>query len=504
VTTDESDTAQGVVFPVVDGRRSSLATGRAVFADAVSRVDTALATGFLREPSWHKNYHHHIRTLTHLSARSAVYSSRIARDGLDAATRRMRFVRGRDEMDLATGMSVADPDRFATATVSGGDGQGRPPALAVPYRGALLEGDALRRQLQTWQTKGIVEPGFATALTAVIDHPEWSDLSDLSFVLLGAGAELSPLVALLRRGATVAAIDVPRPQLWQRLIREGRRNPGRLSFPVRRSEAVDRSDDQLADHAGLDLVTDAPEAARWIGALPGPFTLGSYIYTPGADHVRATVAVDAVIRRLSARRSDLGLAFLATPTDVYAVPIEAVEMSLARYHSRSAAAIALAGLSAHRLFRPQYEGTEIAVDGDAFGLSDVLVEQQGPNYALAMRLQRWRAMDARVHGVGVSVNVAPPTSTRSVVRNRLLAMAYRGAAGFGVEIFEPATTRALMAALLVHDLRNPESYAHAEVPLEQDWRMFTHGANHGGLWRVAYEPRSVLTMAVARGALSRG
>ena len=41
----------------------------------------------------------------------------------------------------------------------------------------------------------------------------------------------------------------------------------------------------------------------------------------------------------------------------------------------------------------------------------------------------------------VSMNVAPPTRTRSVVKNQILAAAYAGAHKFGVEVFEPATNQ---------------------------------------------------------------
>jgi hypothetical protein len=494
----------GVVFPLVEGRRSSLATGRAVFSDAVARVDSALATDLVREPDWRKNYHRHLRTLTHLSARSSVHSSRIARDGLDALGRRMRFVRNAQEIDLSTALTMADADRFSVHTIAGDGSRGVPTELAIPYQGRRLGGDALRRQLDQWVADGITEPGFASALNEVIDHPEWLDLSDLTVVVLGAGAEMSPFGPLVRRGATVAAIDLPRPSIWRRLIALTRDAPGRLVLPIRTSSVgTDLSDEQLAGVAGLDLVTDAPEAARWIGALPGPLVLGSYVYAPGADHVRVTTAVDAITKRLIARRQDLTLAFLATPTDAYAVPVDAVEMSQARYATRSRSAVALSGLSAGRLFRAQYDGAEVGVEGGSFGVSDVLVEQQGPNYALAVRMQRWRALDARVHGIPVSVNVAPPTATRSVVRTHLLALAYRGASSFGVEGVQPATSRALMAALLIHDLRNPASFTNPDTELPYDWQLFTHAANHGGLWRSPFEPRSVLSIAVARGALRR-
>jgi hypothetical protein len=37
---------------------------------------------------------------------------------------------------------------------------------------------------------------------------------------------------------------------------------------------------------------------------------------------------------------------------------------------------------------------------------------------------------------------------------------------FGIEVFDPETSNALVAAMLVHDLRNPRSTANPDVPLE--------------------------------------
>ena len=50
-----------------------------------------------------------------------------------------------------------------------------------------------------------------------------------------------------------------------------------------------------------------------------------------------------------------------------------------------------------------------------------------------------------------------------MTKNPLLAAAFRGAGTFGVEVFHPDTTNALMAALWVHDLRNARSVAHPEA-----------------------------------------
>ncbi len=119
--------------------------------------------------------------------------------------------------------------------------------------------------------------------------------------------------------------------------------------------------------------------------------------------------------------------------------------------------------------------------------------QQGPNYALAKRLQRWRAAHERAAGATVSLTVAPATRTRSVLKNRLLAAAYAGAHRFGIEIFEPATSNTLMAALLVHDLHVPRPAG------THPWQEEAYAAAHGGLWRQAYAPRSALGLAVLLG-----
>jgi hypothetical protein len=91
------------------------------------------------------------------------------------------------------------------------------------------------------------------------------------------------------------------------------------------------------------------------------------------------------------------------------------------------------------------------------------------------------------------MNVAPPTRTRSVLKNRALAAAYAGAGRFGVEVFEPATCKTLMTALLVHDLHTGgSSQAHP-------WQDEARAAAHGGLWRIAYAPRSALSLAALLG-----
>ena len=53
------------------------------------------------------------------------------------------------------------------------------------------------------------------------------------------------------------------------------------------------------------------------------------------------------------------------------------------------------GLAGNRVFRANYEAMQTMPTGRRFGVFDGLITQQGPNYALAKRIQQWRAIKAR-------------------------------------------------------------------------------------------------------------
>ena len=472
----------GVVFPAgPDGRRSTAALGRAVVADALRPVDPTGAGAAERETNWRAGYLPHFRRLVEAGLPSREAALAIADAGLIALHARMR-VAGPDgaETGLAELATAPAGRTLGTAEIAG---DGEPEReLSLPFRGERLRGDALLRRLDTWVEGGIVEPSAAEAVRTVVAHPEWLALPGTTVVVLGAGAEMGPLTALLRWGARVAGVDLPRPQLWEWVLDTARRGAGTLLSPVAGDGGA----------PGADLISEVPAVAEWVTGLPGRPVLGDYVYADGAANVRVSTAVDALTVRLAATRDDLALAFLATPTDVFAVPPDAVAQSVRAYAGRSRTAKLLGRplrtLSAGRLLQRAY------VPGSDPGVSDSLVPQQGPNYALAKRLQRWRATVARAAGTTVSMNVAPPTRTRSVLKNRALAAAYAGAHRFGVEVFEPATSNVLMAALLVHDLHTGGGPAH-----EQPWQDEAYAAVHGGLWRTAYAPRSALGLAALLG-----
>ncbi|HEV7203472.1 MAG TPA: hypothetical protein VGN18_02615 [Jatrophihabitans sp.] len=482
-----SDVDTGVLLPEDDaGRRSSSAFGRAVVADGLRAVDAAGALGAEREGNWRTGYPVHFRRLLEAGLVSRTAAVQIATDGLAAVRDRMRFgAEDGEEIPLDSVAFDAARDPLATATIPGGGEAER--EFSLPLGGERLSGDALGRRLDEWVTAGVVEPSTADTVRTVMAHPEWLRLDGHTVVVLGAGAEMGPLPALLRWGARVAAIDLPGPALWRRVVTAGRDRAGTLLLPVPPDH-----DGDPADAAGLDLLSDLATAAEWIRGLDGRVVLGNYVYADGVTNLRLAAAVDALADHLGGVIDDLALAFLATPTDVFAVPGEAVEQSHAAYEHRSrlgkVVGRPLRAVSGGRLLRRQY------VTGAYPGVHDALVAQQGPNYALAKRLHRWRATVARDAGATVSMNVAPPTRTRSVVKNRALAAAYAQAHRFSIEVFEPATANTLMAALLVADLHTGGGPAH-----EHPWQDEAHDAVHGGLWRGPYQPRSALGIAAVLG-----
>jgi hypothetical protein len=129
--------------------------------------------------------------------------------------------------------------------------------------------------------------------------------------------------------------------------------------------------------------------------------------------------------------------------------------------------------------------------GDYFVVNGISVAQ-GPNYALAKRMQHWRAITARSKGCIVSSNIAPSTSTVSVVHNRTFAWAYEGMPYFRpFEIFAPETSNAVMSAILLYDLSDATSSGNPKSALSNPNQLFSFGAFHGGLWRCAYEVDSI-------------
>lgn len=483
---------QGIQFAEHDGRRSSQRAAVAILSDAVRAVDESLAGRIEHTQKWRKTYMVPFGEVVAAGARSGKDALRIAADGLESTRRNVVFVRGGQDVPVAQALSATVDAPLATETI---EGEGRRASeLVVPYHDKGLRGEMLLAQIHRWEHKGVLEQSCAHALAEVVEHPEWLDLSGHTFALLGAASEMGPLEPLMAWGANVIAVDLPRPGLWKHIVSTARAGSGTLRLPVRSGEGT------IEERAGADLLTQTPQIAAWLRGFEEPYTLGNYVYADGATFLRLAAAVDALVEALLDNPAT-SLAYLATPTDVFAVTEEIARW--ARDRAKGPIRAGLRGLSAGRLYRRNY--VEM-IDGEGnrrWGVSNALVPIQGPNYALAKSVQRWRAVVAREEGTLSSATIAPASRTKSVVKNKLLAAAYKGAPAFGLEIFEPPTAKVLTAALLVRDLRDPASAARPDTQLGHPYDLFLEGALHGGMWRLPFEARSVLPLALVRGAFKR-
>ncbi len=329
----------GVCFPLGgDDRRSTSATGRAIFADSIRAVDPAIAARIEHTRDWRKGYIAPLRDIVLAAAQSTENALSISRHGLASVDQRFAFRRSGHEGPLRDSFKEFSQPGLASVVVRGRSA--RDEDLSVPYRGKRLFGDDLRRQVDSWVQRGIAEPSFGAAIHVVLDNPDWLDLRDIDIALLGAGAEMAPTRSLLRWGARVHAVDLPRPGIWEHLTSITRRTAGSLRVPIQldgegnppfvvggdvhpeddaticASAGADLltqlppfvvggdvhpdDDATICVSAGADLLTQMPEVRTWLAEIEQPFVLGTYAYADGAMHALLSVASDAITTSLIA------------------------------------------------------------------------------------------------------------------------------------------------------------------------------------------------------------
>lgn len=495
------ETPSGITFPAApDGLRSTTRAGARILASALAELGATDSQSALQEARWRRAYPRHFRNLVEGGLASPEAALASARAGLATAWDTLRWDTGRGETSLVE--ALANPGEPLQTLSLRGRGDAAVVPWAVPWQGEQLAGTRLQAKIADWQARGIIEATAARAFERCIANPAWFDLSDRTLVLLGAGSEAGPLRWLTRWRANVIAVDIQRSAVWQRIADLALAGNGILHVPVRGLNAVDADGDWHAQ-AGADLLTEAPNIAAWLRTFDGPLDVAALAYLDGERHVRVAMGMDMIVHATCRADARTSMAFLATPTDVFAVSRETAQAAMAAYEARPLASRTFQG-SLHlamgdRFFHPNVESLVHSGNGQAYGVVDSLVIEQGPNYALAKRLQQWRALCARADGHRVSLNVAPSTTTASVIKNPALAAGFAGASSFGIEVFDPETTNALMAALWVHDLRFDGSAANPRAPLVHPFELFMDNACHGGLWTSAYLPRSALPFAAALG-----
>jgi hypothetical protein len=244
------------------------------------------------------------------------------------------------------------------------------------------------------------------------------------------------------------------------------------------------------------------EIASWMSSLykqtTSKFILGLYAYTPKIDHIRVQGVQECLASLAMDKFSKEKLVFswLATPTDSAPGPASIGEDRLRRFGNRSVGTIIrdsfLGLLSAARPANPKFFESE---NEEKLTLVDASVQQQGPSYSFSKRTQRWRAYLAHYAGIRVSYQISPPARTNSVLRHKILRASYQGAPMFGVKPFEVDVAKSASAAALVRDVLDETAYSNKNTTT--DLQCFS--AIHGGLWRLAYQTRSIWIVATLFG-----
>lgn len=343
-------------------------------------------------------------------------------------------------------------------------GRGAPRAhIEIPWRQETFRGETGVVELARRMREGhLLTDDAQRALAWKAERVgDGLDLRGERFAMLGAGAELAPTELLLAAGADVLWVDRAPPP--ERLMQGD--FAGRL-------HAIGASD-LLADPRRVrQAIIDFANA--------GPVHLGLYAYAPGKGReLRLAAVMDAIAKSLPAGTAR-SVAMLVSPTTPGEVQPEDREAAIAKRERASVwkKALERAGLlpaGAHETV------------GDAT-VSRTVVSLQGAAYQAAQYLAKMMSAEVLVaDGIGgqpvtVSANVAGITATRSLL-HPLFQAAFLGAPRFGIEIYEPATTRMVSGLMTLHDVLNPRAPGaaqRADEPAHERARRTAAQAIHGG------------------------
>lgn len=520
----------GTVFPVDDsgkGTRSTTDTGKKIFAASIlGTKDSSCSSASekcLKERSWRFKYTRHIEQMVRLAVRSKEAALGNAKAGLDWIYDNFEFIpKNGKPVNFRKAMNQEPEFAFHTGIVKGeskvplgpykvlynGGWHPSKSSLSVP-ESEVLSGDRLKSQLKKWTDNGIIERDAKDAIEWTVEYfAKGNSLSHAYFVMIGAGSAMGPFSKLLEYGANIVAIDIPgkwgeRPAgMWKRLIDTAKKsNGGSIIFPLDKPQVGNSVD---FNSVGANLTEQPVELAAWLvkwaATIPknAPVVIGNYTYLDSDQFVKLSLSADVLITALRKARPSAALAFLCTPTDFHVVPEEAHIAAKTSYGS------GLGSFGLEKLINIATRGKKLVKnalkpeknsEGDNVYLVDGLSVVQGPNYALAKRMQHWRAIIEYEAGATVSSMIAPSTATLSVLSNKMIGWAYGGMPYFGYEVFKQDTTNGIMAAILIHDVlnekssKNPKNRKAAGIVTGYD--LFKTESVHGGLWRSPYKADSL-------------
>ena len=482
------------------GNKSTFAAKQALHDSLLAANAPLLAKQCLQETNWRANYYQHFLHLNAAMLKSPHLCLHASIAGLASLRSTFQF----DRLLLSQVENRPPVTPPLSTTVVHGQGSSQPFTCPMDKKEHNLT--SLTQKIQSLVERGAAEPSVLTSVQRLAQHPEWlskKELSSFTFAVLGAGSQMGPTKALLRMGATVLAIDLKgRDDMWDRLSEYARHTPGTLVIPM--SHVDGTAVDSSTSIRGCDILSDFESISRWIveQSFHKRIVIGGFLYADGALFARIAVAADAVIQAVCHIRADTALISLCSPTEVFSVPKAANQEATRRYHSLNVHTPweRTIGLVSNQRYLQQNTPRVVTADNgrDTFLLQDSQVWQQGPNYAFAKLIQRWRNVVAREQGQHwVSSNVAPASLTKSVMSNSLIRAGMLGCQFFGIVPFEPGTSNSLMTALAIHDLRCTGSSANPTTVLKNPLDLFIENAVHGGTWRCAYVTNSYTEVSAA-------
>eukprot|EP00729_Bicosta_minor_P012705 gene12705-24122_t len=510
----------GTQFPMEGEKRSTSVTGAKIYA-AAFRASGLEKTKALAEPcekagkKWRFGYLKHLKKLVYASLESPAEAIALSKAGLEYIYDNFEFHRDGKKTSFKEEVSTLKA-KYEVGVITG-SGKAYDGVFTVPYKKGSISGETLKAQCDAWASYGTIEQDCADAIKKVVDDSSLTNLKGQTFIMLGAGSAMGPFPKLMELGATVVALDIPgnwgigskRPSsaCWERLVKIARESPGKLIFPLSKPQAECKDDMDMYQSSGANLMEEPSEILEFllkkevVGKAGVKATIGNYTYLNSDLHVKLSLCADSIISGLIAEKgADISIAFLCTPTDLHVIPAAASKAAAANASPLSNPPAWILNQVIRLLTGGGYLKSNVMKKAGAdkdINLVDGISVAQGPNYALAKRMQHWRAVLAfEEHGVTVSSNIAPSTATISVLQNKMFALAYQGMPFYKpYEIFEQDTTNAVMAAMLFHDINNAAGPAHPanrkKFKINNALELFEHGSFHGGLWRCAYTVDSV-------------
>ena len=390
---------RGLVWPITETKangeevRSSTPTAKEILAAAIGAVNPELAEKVRNEKKWRFGYVKHLVNMVEAQCKSPEDALKVANAGLNKAYTVFQFISkdGKTTTSFASAMSAKNDTKFCTGFVKGELAPPKDKKLEISYKGKQISGDELKAQVKKWVEYGTIEPSAGEAIIKCSDNPNWIDLSDKYFVLLGAGSAMGPFEVLMSLGANVVAIDLDRNFIWKRLIERARNSSGSITFPMTKEQKDCANDEEMYASSGCNLFTETPIIRDWLVDLyPGkPFTVGSYAYLNGALHVQVSLAMDAICRDLCERRKGTtSLAYLCTPTDLHLIPKEAHDAAKANYkeYSKKPFCMLMKLLGGKKFLKKNVRNPVSGVGGEFYYVDGISVAQ-GPNYG-ALNLVR--------------------------------------------------------------------------------------------------------------------